>query len=150
MNLVISKATLEDVPEIAEELKSFSEFYGTNKSMFIDIEQAESIAKNLIENHVFFIATSASGELIGFISGMIMPHIYNPNILTLVESFWWVKEKYRFSKAGLKLLNHFVEFGKENVDWIIMTVESKSPVKDQTFLKRGFRLQEKSFLLEVE
>lgn len=149
MDLLIAQATKNDVPEILDELQEFSKFFGTKISLFGDYEESKKIIENFVENHVFLIATKASGELIGFISGMIMPHIYNPTISTLVESFWWVKEKHRGSKAGLKLLEEFIAFGRDNVDWVIMTLESDSPVKETTLTRRGFNLKEKSYLLEV-
>jgi len=149
LDFVITQATLDDVPEILEELKAFSKFFGTKHELFGDYDYAEKVIQSFIKDHVFLIASKASGELIGLISGIIMPHQYNPKIMTLVESFWWVKEKYRGSKAGLKLLEEFITFGKENADWVVMTLEHDSPISDKCLLKRGFKPKEQSYLLEV-
>ena len=47
------------------------------------------------------------------------------------------------------LLKKYIEFGKKVANWIIMTLEDASPVKDESLLKRGFKLKERSFFLEV-
>jgi len=51
--------------------------------------------------------------------------------------------------VGLMLLEEFTDWGKRNADWISFSLEDKSPVKDTTLTKRGFRLKERSFILEV-
>lgn len=79
-----------------------------------------------------------------------MPHVFNPQIKVLSECFWWVKPEYRGSRAGALLFKNYVEWGKANVDWVTMTLEAHSPVRPEALIKRGFRLQETTFLLEVE
>lgn len=148
MSCTIRPATLDDLPAIMAELKQFAKFYGTKKSLYKDDEQTSLVISGFIRDHVFFVATD-NDELVGFISGMLLPHMYNPDIATLVETFWWVKESHRQSKAGLKLLNAFVQYGREHVDWIICTIEDESPINEKSFYKRGFKLKEKSFVMEV-
>ena len=80
---------------------------------------------------------------------MIAPHIFNPKIMTLTEVFWWVKPEHRGSRAGRDLIEEFILWGKENVDWIITTLEENSPVNDSVFLNRGFKPKERSFIMEV-
>lgn len=145
----VRRAVLDDIPSILEELKSFSDFYGSKIPLYRDDSISEGIIKSFIEKHVFYVAVTNDDEVIGFISGLLLPHIYNPDIETLVESFWWVNEDYRRSKAGIQLLEKFIEHGKKEVDWIICTIEDFSPVNEDVFLKRGFRLKEKSYLMEV-
>lgn len=148
MALVIRHATKDDLPNLLAEMRKFSDFFQTKTRLYPDEAHAELVVTDLIEKHLFLIAEEGD-ELIGFISGYQMPHIYNPSISTLVESFWWVKESHRQSKAGLALLEEFIAIGKKDFDWVICTIEDQTPVKDETFLKRGFKLKEKSFLLEV-
>ena len=149
MQIVIRKGDHSDIPKVLEELKAFSEFYDSKYNLYKDDETSSEIIKGIMDNHLFLVALSPEDELVGFISGLIHPHLFNPDIKTLSEAFWWVKPEYRNSKAGSMLLKEYIEFGKLNADWIICTIERHSPVNDETFLKRGFRLQEKSFLMEV-
>ena len=149
MSVLIRTARLTDIDWLLGQLENFSKFYGTKRSLFGDLEYSRKFLEVMITEHVFLIADSDEFGPVGLIAGTLEPHTYNPEILTLIESFWWVDEKHRGGKAGLMLLNAFTEWGKKNVDWIWMTLETDSPVKDATLTRRGFKEQERSFLLEV-
>lgn len=103
----------------------------------------------VIENHLIFVAESSEAGRLGLIAGLVVPHVFNPKIQVLQEILWWVSEEYRGSRAGLLLLNEFVDWGKRNVDWIMFTLEKHSPVSDRPLIKRGFRSMETAYLLEV-
>lgn len=149
MSPIVRNAHSDDVDWILKELKVFSEFYGTKKSLFgDDLNYSKTIVSQIIENHLCLIS-EINSEPVGFICGSLAPHVFNQEIMVLSEVFWWVKPEYRNSRAGALLLNAYIDFGKINADWVLLTLEDKSPLKDQTLLKRGFVLKEKSFLLEV-
>lgn len=147
--LLIRKAELSDVEWMLDQLKEFAKFYGTKKSLFGDINYAAATVANIVENHLCFVAWRGETRL-GFITGYVCPHPYNPDIQLLTEAFWWVDPQYRLSGAGLMLLDKFTEWGEDNCDWIVFTLEHHSPVKDSCLLKRGYRFNERSFLKEVE
>ena len=149
MSVEIRPAQLSDIDWILSQLKEFADFYKTKTSLFGDSDYSREFITMLVTKHLFLVADSKEFGLIGFISGTVEPHPYNPKILSLNECFWWVEEKHRGSKAGLLLLNEFIRIGKQHCDWIWMTLESDSPVKDATLVRRGFKEQERSFLLEV-
>lgn len=151
MSYIIRKAVESDLQEILDHLKDFSEFYDNKYKLYgKDEDYNKKLILGFITNHVFFVAvTSDTNSIVGFISGLVNKHIYNPSILVLTESFWWVTKDHRNSRAGLLLLNQFVKLGKEIAQWVVMTVESKSPINERTLLKRDFKLIEKSYLLEV-
>lgn len=146
--MIIRKAKLKDLSNILVELKKFASFYGVKKSFFPSEEVAEKIVINYIEEHVFFVAEEGE-RFLGFIAGISVPHPFNPSLWVLNESFWWVKEDERKTGAGFKLLDEFVEFGKEYFDYIYLTLESDSPVDEKHFLNRGFVYKEKNFFMEV-
>jgi hypothetical protein len=101
---------------------------------------------NLITNHVVYVAMLGSLG-IGLVAGWAVMHPFNKEITTLSETFWWVSPEHRGSRAGLMLLNKFVEEGK-NFNWTLFTLEDKSPVNEKTLTKRGFKLKERTFILE--
>lgn len=103
--------------------------------------------KNHIDHHVLLVAESSAG-IIGFVSGMLHQHLFNPNIIVLTETFWWVKEEHRGSRAGLVLLNEFTRIGKMKANWIAFTLEHHSPVNDRCLIKRGYAIKEHTYLLE--
>lgn len=142
----VRKATGGDLDWILQELEQFAQSTKTKYSLFAPQEEVRhKIILNIIENHVFFVAEKERGMAAGF----IVPHIFNPEILVLYEAFWWVSLDHRKSRAGLKLLNEFVKWGKENVDWIIFGLQNNSGVNDKTLFKRGFRVQERQYLMEI-
>ena len=148
MSYIIRRAEIKDIDAISEQLEQFSACYNTHFPPYKDKETSAEVLKNMIENHYFTVAEDG-GELVGFIAGFVARHIYNPDIVTLAEAFWWTKEEHRRSGIGLRLLEEFENWGKENVDWILMTIEEETPLDDKVFLDRGFKLKEKSYIMEV-
>jgi len=144
----VRRADGADVDWIVDQLKDFSDFHDSKYALFGDIEHAAKIVGDVIENHVVFVA-HGDGKLMGFISGYLIDHPYNPKIKTLNEQFWWVPEEYRGTGAGALLLKSFNDYGKKVAHWIIMALESNSPVKEDSLVKRGYRLHERSYLMEV-
>ncbi len=147
--VTIRRAALSDLAWVMLQAKRFSEFYKTTIPLFGGADSACQVLSNLIENHLVLIAASDVGPL-GFISGIVGQHPYNPSIRLLTETFWWVDEDYRGSRAGLLLLNEFVRWGQENCDWITMcSIDGAPGLSDDAYIKRGFKLKERSYLMEV-
>ena len=142
----VRPAVAADMPWILEQLHAFDQFFGSSRSLFPSMEQAELKLAFLIEHHVFLVAEH--GELQGFIAGMVGPSFFNDAHIYLTELFWWVAPEHRGSRAGLALLNAFVAKGRELADWVVMTLEAESPVNPETLTRRGFRPKETNFLLE--
>jgi RimJ/RimL family protein N-acetyltransferase len=134
---------------LVAQLKLFSTFYGSVYQLFGDEGYSRQYISNLIHNHVVLIADDGSPA--GLIAGYVSKHPYNPNINVLTEVFWWVEEKHRGSSAGARLLRSFTDWGKANgMNWIQMSlIEGRSPVNPESLEKRGFKLYEKAFLMEV-
>lgn len=146
--MIIRPYKTTDLEWLVKELETFSSEYGTKKSLFVDSMTTECLVEEIAENHVMFIAETDKGELAGFISGFQYPHPFNPSIKMLSENFWWVDKNHRNSRAAAMLLKRFIEFGKKHFDQIVMVIEDQSPVDEKHFLKKGFKLKEKSYLLE--
>lgn len=146
--VVVRRATANDIDWILKELKEFSAFYNTKKPLFPEVLHAKSVMLSMIDNHVVFVAERGT-ELLGFIGGIVTPHFFNPEIKTLAEMFWWVAKEHRGSRAGLLLLNHFISWGEVTADWITVSLETQSPVREQCLTKRGFRCTDRAYLREV-
>jgi len=147
--MIIRKGEITDLCWLMEELQKFSKFFDTRKELFGDYEYALSAMGEMIKSHVVFIVCNEDGDRLGFIAGIVTLHIFNPGIKVLAETFWWVEEGSRNTRAGAMLFKEFISWGKKHVDWITLALESKSPVNENTLLKRGFKLHERSYLLEV-
>jgi len=148
--MIVRIATLLDKEWMLEELKAFSNSYQTKYELFPKSnDDADLFLTNLINNGVTLISETDEGERTGLIAGVLAPHYFNKELITLSELFWWVSEKHRGSRAGLMLYNAFMEKGKELSNWIVFSLKSGSPVNPEFFTKKEFKPLDQSFLLEV-
>lgn len=145
----IRRAGVEDLEWLIVELRKFAAFFGTKKSIFGPEEYVRSALALLIEKQIVFVAERIDVGPMGFVAGLLQPHTFNPEVTVLSELFWWVKEEHRGSRAAAMLLKAFVNFGKANADWITFGLEVHSPVNANALVKRGFKLQERAFLMET-
>lgn len=156
--ILVRPGRIDDLDWVVDRLRTFSDFFGSRKILFGDESYVRNGMRGVIENHVLFIAESRSEETqeaekatlrVGFIAGMLNPHIFNPHIRVLVQFFWWVDPSARGSRAGAMLLDDFVAWGKSHADWITFGVLEKTPIRDEILIKRGFQPYERAFLMEV-
>jgi len=155
MSIIVRKAELTDIGWMTGQLKEFSRFFGSKRELWSgDLEYSRKFLSVLIEKHVAMIAEFQHEEYghrrpVGFIAGVRSNHPLNPGISLLSELFWWVMPEMRRSRAGLMLLNEFTGIGKETADWVVLSLETKSLIRDEHLTKRGFKLYERSYLMEV-
>lgn len=146
----VRKAVEGDKPWLLTELKKFADFVETKHSLWPeDPKTQDEVLTSLISQHLFFIALRDSGERVGFAAGLVTCHWFNPDVQVFSELFWWVIPERRGSSAGLILLDAVIDFCKEHVDMVFWSLSHKTEVSDRALLKRGFREQERRFLLEV-
>lgn len=149
MDVSTRLATADDIDWLLVELAEFSAFYGTKRPLCgPDEDYNRALLSKLITDHLLMIAERGT-ERLGLIAGMYTPHFMNPDIQTLSELFWWVAPRHRRTPAGKLLLDAFVQWGRENADWVFFTLEHDSPVSERVMTKRGFRIKESQYLLEV-
>jgi hypothetical protein len=149
MTISIRRAIPLDIDWLLQELRAFADFAQTKFDLMGDADHAKDAMLAVIKDHLVFIAECAERGPVGFIAGWISGHPFNPKLRTLSEMFWWVREAFRSSRAGLLLLNAFTEWGLANCQWITMALEAHSPVNPKSLEKRGYRLFETSYLLEA-
>lgn len=145
----VRKATHDDIPWITGQLKDFAAFFGMTQSLYPDDVAASAGVADMVERHLVLIAADDEGERLGLIAGLFHPHPYNAKLKYLTETFWWVDPSRRRSLAGAALIDEFVIYGREHADVVVMSLLANSPVNDETLEKRGFKLKERSFVLEV-
>lgn len=136
------------MPWLLGQLQAFDRFFGSSRSLFPTMEQAEATVTMLLTEHVFLVAANDHGPL-GFIAGILTPHLFNPAVVVLSEVFWWVPVEHRGSRAGALLLAAFMAVGKARAHSIVMTLEAESPIEPRSLTRLGFRPKETNYLLEV-
>lgn len=146
--VTIRRADQYDDDWIIEQMRLFDSYHGTSRRLFADEEGSRARLLTLIEHHVAFVA-ERDDKPAGFIIGTLGPHPFNPEIRCLYEAFWWVIPEHRISRAARSLLDAFISWGRENADWIIVSSLTQSMLNDRTLETLGFKIHERSFLLEV-
>lgn len=149
MQITVRRANEGDLDWVLPQARAFAQFYDSKHSLYMSDEYTRGYFSQLVEKHLFLIADSDLHGPIGFIAGWVSPQPYNPSLTALTEQFWWVAEEHRGSRAGLMLLNEFTAWGKAHCQQVWMTLEDKSPIADRSLSKRGYRLKERNYLLEV-
>lgn len=143
-------ATTKDIPWIIPQLKEFAPLYNTKKSLYGTDKYSIAYLNVLINEHVAIIAEKDDGTCVGFIMGRYGKHPFNQKIKILAEVFWYVLPKHRSSRAALMLLNAYVKIGKQIADFIYFSLQDeRTNIKSKSLLKRGFKMQEKIFLMEA-
>ena len=145
----IRPATPDDIPWLLSELKEFDKYYATKKKLFGDENYVREQVEKVMREHVFIIAEDDS-DRVGFIAGIRQQHFYNPSITILVQLLWWVIPSYRYSLAARMLMDEFVEYGKENADWITFNMAAMTPINPKSLIRKGFKESDKVYLMEVE
>lgn len=85
-------------------------------------------------------------EKIGGIGGLLVPHIFNPNIKVLVELAWYVSPEFRRGRAGFMLVKAFVKKAEECADESTLSLLASSQVNHSSLSKLGFSANEVGFL----
>ena len=148
--VIVRTATLGDIPWLENRAHHYNNIPG-NSFFLVDPDVLLNHIKDTILNHVAFVA-ERNDQIVGFISGLAKNHPYATppdGFLILAMTHWWVEESFRGSRAGLLLLTTFTDWGKENVDRIVMSLPVESNMDPASLSKRGFELRERAFAMEV-
>ena len=147
--VLIRAATADDVEWLASRLRLyFSDCYGTKRPLFQNDEFTQGFMLTLMKEHLVLIAEKGK-ERVGFVAGVLSPALYEPSLRVLSETFWWVEKAYRRSKAATLLLDAFTAWGRRHADWIFFGLPTDADVTDRTMARKGYRMQERFYLLEV-
>lgn len=151
--VTVRTATTDDAPWILGSLRAFSAAYGTHRQLFPPSEeQARATLEGMMSNGAFFVALDATGERQGFVGGVFFDHPFNPELRTLTELFWWVSPQHRArTNAAAALLDAFTAHGRTHAQWVTFThIVGKTGVRFEQMTRRGYHMQEFTFLLEVD
>jgi len=143
----IRKATPSDIPWISQQSESFIKSLGYAHAYLSDESVRSAIIECLVNEHLVLLAENEHG-LVGMIGGEYCVHPYNTNLRTLYEHFWWVVPEKRGTLYGGKLLLEFIKIGKATADLVRVSLEYNSGISDESMLKRGLRLSEKTYIME--
>lgn len=93
------------------------------------------------------LAVSVSkSRVTGFVAGMTMPFVGNPDVKVMAEIAWWVEPEYRGGRSALALLNYLESQARLlNCKHLSMFSMAGEHDAEPIYRKRGFELREKTF-----
>lgn len=140
----------EDVNWVMTQMPGLRAFMETRIPPFPkDPAKFRPAIETLVTKHLFMVAETIFGNPVGFIAGFVSPGFFNPDVLVLQETLWWVEPGSRDGRAGLNLFEAFVAWGERYADWISITLEENSPIRKGHLEKHGFMLKERTYLREI-
>jgi RimJ/RimL family protein N-acetyltransferase len=148
----VRRARVDDLPWALEECRRLAQFYRIQRvSLFpADAREAAALLRTLMEHHLFLVA-ERDGVPLGLITGSVSAHPCNQVVRVLGELFWWVSEQHRGSRAGLMLLDAFLEWGEANADLVVVgTIAGRTNIGAASMRRRGLHAHELSYVRETE
>ena len=110
----------------------------------VNIPHLYNLANTTMEQQTSWIVIN-NGTPIGALGSVLVPNIYNPEIKTLAELFWFVVKEYRMTRAGFLLFKAFEQKAKDCADEATLSLMFSSEVRTETLEKRGFIMEEMAF-----
>ena len=147
---MIRQATIDDLGVI---VRMSEQFYATTHYSHwavFNAETVESLASNLIENHVMLCAEVA-GEVVGMAGLVVAPFMFNNDVTAAYEVVWWVNPEAQGSGIGMELLAAIEPACKaKGCTAIQMVMMANSPPKAAAIYERfGYGHSETSYTKEL-
>lgn len=144
----IRYATDSDKYSLLDLVEQFCQEYG---SLEYDLDSVEK-SYELIKDKGFIIVAEMEGSLVGFITGLIAPSLFNFKHVQCQELAWFVHKDFRKDKIGEELLRSFEDVCRERgANWIVMVAPESLKVKqlDTFYRLNGYKKKETSYLKEI-
>ena len=118
--------------------------YEVKRPELINIDQLYALARKGKDDSTAFV-TKIGNKYTGAIGAILTPNLFNPDLSTLAEVFWYVLPEFRNTRSGLLLLKALEQCGKEKADETSMCLLVDSPISIESLEKRGFEMKEIAF-----
>lgn len=110
----------------------------------VNQEAIDSLSNMMMTNETAWVVLKDK-ECVGAMASLLVPNIFNPNIITLQEIMWYICPEHRQSRAAYLLLKQLERTGEECADEIALSTLTSSQVNKSTLEKRGFIHAENAF-----
>lgn len=137
-----------DFPECVNMLREFAASVNTEDPQGDDIQNARTVLLRCERTGSSFISEN-DYEITGMILSMAVPEIWFPRRHRLVEMAWWVKPKFRNTRAASELFRAYCRDADIKLERGIITGYTVSKMAESpniNYERRGFRLVEETFL----
>lgn len=144
----VERLTLDDVVWFVEVAAVRMLTDELKRPELVNLENLYKLAMMGIEGGTAFIVKK-DGVPVGALGAILTPNLFNPNVKTLAELFWYVLPEQRSSRAGYLLLKSFEERAKEVADECTMSLLPASDVAIKSMNKQGYYLCEFGYRKQI-
>ena len=103
--ILASEEYVEWIRDVAAKKMLEEELY---KPHFYNKNAVEGLIRQGMSTNTMWIVLK-NNEPVGALGALVTPVAFNPSIQMIHEIFWWVDSTHRNGRAGLLLLNAFIE-----------------------------------------
>ncbi len=106
-----------------------------------NIENFHAILAQIWAGRGIVFVAERDSKLVGMLIAIIVPNVWDPQVLALQELAYWVDPEHRMSTAGYKLLKRYKEYGEQAKQdgWIeYYTISKMISSPDLKYDKLGF------------
>ncbi len=114
----------------------------------VNVDRIEELVTYGFESNTLFVA-EMDGEPVGVLGGLLVPNMFNPEIITLAEIFWYVVPDHRKSRAGALLIKAFQKKAEELGVESTMSLLHSSDINYKSLERLGFLPIEVGFLRRI-
>lgn len=145
LNVVVSELTLDDIEWFVEVAAVNMLTHEVQRPELINVDNLYKLASMGLQSGTAFIAKKGDVP-VGALGSLILPNLFNPDLTTMAEIFWYVLPEYRNTRAGALLFNAFDKKAEElGADEATLSLLGSSIINVNTLAKRQFHLGEYAF-----
>lgn len=146
--MVVRPATVADVPWLVDQCSRFADEWDGMHLLPEDPEEAAFQITYWIEHGQYVhIAEAGGGCRVGFLIAFVGPHPFSLKLTTASEALWWVVPSARKGRAGLVLMDEYLKWAEENVDFYTFSLSRATG--DAALVRRGLRCVERVYAQEL-
>lgn len=157
MTFVVRPAIASDVPWMLEELAKLDAFFGAGRPLMPSVDFARERLSWMIDDHETFLflvvvnrdPAAETEKQLGFLLSIFQQHFFNPEIDQCQSLLWWTTLEARGTVAGTWLLETWIDYAKMKANWLVLTIQDKTPINPLHLERRGFKKIDQKYLLEI-
>ena len=139
--LIIKKVEEKDIDAGIEMVKEFYLKAFKEQNLAFKYKDVKKLCEIIARKNISFIAYDGK-KAVGSIGGFIIPHVFDSDEKMFNEVFWYVREEYRKSSLGIRLMKAIEEYCKNNkIKYCLMASlgNRRDDALCKLYSKRGYK-----------
>lgn len=145
MTYYIESMNEEDVETMVQYGLGFWQLTPYKDDFSYNPESVRDLLYTMADQHYVRVAHSDKGHILGFIAFWLAPMIFNQDISTATEIFFFVHPVARGAGLGEELLDHSIKELEPIVDIMSLGDMATSMHMEELYKRKGFELGERTY-----